>query len=276
MSVLKSYDHTIVGCYIGYVVQAIVNNFAPLLFITFQNSYGIELEKITMLITVNFGVQLLGHETNSIGEVSLSHAGLAVDVHGVEKRLAWLFRYFESGAACELIAETLHESGETVRRVEARVEVFLHSTVERVGWGGGGHAVAVLGSRQGGRAFLLVGLINHYLVHQAGVSPHKLVQRETEQRCVLLFQVLIEKSTRDLQYKFVVLIFQRHYRLKPCPVCRIGYVVANYTKALIPQFYVILHIFTAILLLCYKGENLLSPAMLQQEIQHCLYLCIWE
>lgn len=59
MSVLKSYDHTIVGCYIGYVVQAIVNNFAPLLFITFQNSYGIELEKITMLITVNFGVQLL-------------------------------------------------------------------------------------------------------------------------------------------------------------------------------------------------------------------------
>lgn len=47
------------ACFIGYIVQAIVNNFAPLLFVTFQNSYQIPLSKITLLITVNFLIQLL-------------------------------------------------------------------------------------------------------------------------------------------------------------------------------------------------------------------------
>lgn len=54
-----SYKTTINACFIGYIVQAIVNNFAPLLFTTFQGSYGIPLSQITVLITVNFGVQLL-------------------------------------------------------------------------------------------------------------------------------------------------------------------------------------------------------------------------
>lgn len=40
-------------------MQAIVNNFVPLLFVTFQNSYWVPLSQITMLVTVNFGVQLL-------------------------------------------------------------------------------------------------------------------------------------------------------------------------------------------------------------------------
>lgn len=58
MSLLKNYNNTIVACYIGYIVQAIVNNFVPLLFITFQNTYNISLDRITLLVTVNFGVQL--------------------------------------------------------------------------------------------------------------------------------------------------------------------------------------------------------------------------
>lgn len=53
------YKPTIYACFTGYIVQAIVNNFAPLLFVTLQNTYQIPLGKITMLITVNFGVQLL-------------------------------------------------------------------------------------------------------------------------------------------------------------------------------------------------------------------------
>lgn len=53
------YKPTIYACFIGYIVQAIVNNFAPLLFVTLQNTYQIPLGKITLLITVNFGVQLL-------------------------------------------------------------------------------------------------------------------------------------------------------------------------------------------------------------------------
>lgn len=55
----KNYKRTIYACFIGYIVQAIVNNFIPLLFVTFQKSYGIPLSKITLLITVNFVIQLL-------------------------------------------------------------------------------------------------------------------------------------------------------------------------------------------------------------------------
>lgn len=47
------------ACFIGYIVQAIVNNFVPLLFVTFQTTYQIPLSKITMLITINFAIQLL-------------------------------------------------------------------------------------------------------------------------------------------------------------------------------------------------------------------------
>lgn len=55
----KNFQITIYACFVGYVVQAIVNNFVPLLFLTFQKSYGIPLSQITMLVTINFGIQLL-------------------------------------------------------------------------------------------------------------------------------------------------------------------------------------------------------------------------
>ncbi|HIT91196.1 MAG TPA: MFS transporter [Candidatus Merdenecus merdavium] len=54
-----NYNKTIYACFIGYIVQAIINNFVPLLFLTFQSSYGISISKITMLVTFNFGVQLV-------------------------------------------------------------------------------------------------------------------------------------------------------------------------------------------------------------------------
>lgn len=54
----NKFRKTIYACFIGYIVQAIVNNFVPLLFLTFEKSYGIPLSQITMLITINFGVQL--------------------------------------------------------------------------------------------------------------------------------------------------------------------------------------------------------------------------
>lgn len=53
------YQKTIYACFIGYIIQAIVNNFVPLLFLTFENTYQIPLRQITMLITVNFGIQLI-------------------------------------------------------------------------------------------------------------------------------------------------------------------------------------------------------------------------
>lgn len=41
------------------MVQAIVNNFVPLLFLTFRSSYGISLNRITLLVTFNFSIQLI-------------------------------------------------------------------------------------------------------------------------------------------------------------------------------------------------------------------------
>ena len=53
------YRHTLRACYLGYITQATIGTFAPLLFLTFQSSYGIPLEKITFLVTLNFSIQLL-------------------------------------------------------------------------------------------------------------------------------------------------------------------------------------------------------------------------
>ncbi len=55
----KGYNKTILSCFIGYIVQAIINNFVPLLFLTFHRAYEIPLSQITLLVTFNFGVQLL-------------------------------------------------------------------------------------------------------------------------------------------------------------------------------------------------------------------------
>lgn len=84
----NKYQKTIYACFIGYIVQAIINNFVPLLFLTFQDSYGIPLSKITLLVTFNFGLQLLvdlasvgfvdkiGYRTSMVIAHILSTAGL--------------------------------------------------------------------------------------------------------------------------------------------------------------------------------------------------------
>lgn len=53
------YNHTLRACYIGYITQAVVNNFAPLLFLTFAATFSLSLPQITLITTVNFLVQLL-------------------------------------------------------------------------------------------------------------------------------------------------------------------------------------------------------------------------
>lgn len=84
-----NYKHTIFASYTGYITQAIVNNFAPLLFIIFENKFDIPLEKITLLITVNFLVQLtvdllsakfvdrIGYRKSIVAAHIFSAAGLA-------------------------------------------------------------------------------------------------------------------------------------------------------------------------------------------------------
>lgn len=58
-TIKNSYDHTISAAYIAYITQAILNNFSPLLFVTFSAIYGISVEKIALIVSFNFGIQLL-------------------------------------------------------------------------------------------------------------------------------------------------------------------------------------------------------------------------
>ncbi len=54
-----SYEATVRSCFVAYIVQAIIVNFAPLLFVTFQRDFGISLSEVTLLITFNFLIQIL-------------------------------------------------------------------------------------------------------------------------------------------------------------------------------------------------------------------------
>ena len=84
----NQYNKTVVACFVGYIVQAVVNNFVPLLFLTFQRTYHIPLSQITLLVTFNFGIQLLvdllsvgfvdriGYRASMVAAHVLSAAGL--------------------------------------------------------------------------------------------------------------------------------------------------------------------------------------------------------
>ena len=58
LKIRNNYEHTIYASYVGYFTQAIVNNLAPLLFLTFASAYDLTLDKITLITTINFLVQL--------------------------------------------------------------------------------------------------------------------------------------------------------------------------------------------------------------------------
>ena len=53
-----TYRSTMLACYNGYITQAICINLAPLLYVTFQRSYGLTLGQISLLIAANFAIQL--------------------------------------------------------------------------------------------------------------------------------------------------------------------------------------------------------------------------
>lgn len=55
---MDKYFKTRIACYIGYFIQAIINNFLPLLFVTFNTRYNISYDKIGTLIVINFCVQI--------------------------------------------------------------------------------------------------------------------------------------------------------------------------------------------------------------------------
>lgn len=90
MTKLKNYKKTLIACYLGFVTQAISANFAPLLFLTFKDTYGITFEKIAMIPMVFYLTQLLvdlaatefadkiGYRTCVVASQVLSAVGLVL------------------------------------------------------------------------------------------------------------------------------------------------------------------------------------------------------
>jgi len=90
MAKQPNYRKTLLACYLGFVTQAITANFAPLLFLTFQSTYQIPLEKIALIPLVFFMTQLLvdlaatkfadriGYRKCVVASQALSAAGLAL------------------------------------------------------------------------------------------------------------------------------------------------------------------------------------------------------
>ncbi len=59
MKMNKKYKMTLYACYLAYVVQGIINNINPILFANYQRSLGITVDKIGILIAVNFVTQII-------------------------------------------------------------------------------------------------------------------------------------------------------------------------------------------------------------------------
>lgn len=86
----RKYRKTLEACYLGFVTQAISANFAPLLFLTFRNTYGIGLEKIALIPFTFYLTQLLidfaaakfvdkiGYRICVVSSQALSAAGLVL------------------------------------------------------------------------------------------------------------------------------------------------------------------------------------------------------
>ncbi len=111
----QAYQKTIIACFVGYIVQAIINNFIPLLFLTFHNTYQIPLSQITMLITFNFILQLvidllsagfidkIGYRASAI----IAHAFAAVGLFS----LTFLPEILPSPFAGLLLSVTIYATG---------------------------------------------------------------------------------------------------------------------------------------------------------------------
>jgi len=85
-----TYKHTQKACCLAYVTGAIVNNFAALLYLMFQKSFGITLFQIGFLMGLNFGIQIfvdllgakyaqqLGYRCCAVGAFVFAFLGLVM------------------------------------------------------------------------------------------------------------------------------------------------------------------------------------------------------
>lgn len=139
-----NFQHTMIACYMGYITQAIANNFAPLLFLTFQRQYSIPLSQIATLASINFGIQLvvdfvaakfvdrIGYRVSMIAaHVSnvIGIAGLAVFPELFPDPFVGMvvavFFYAVGGGLCEVLVSPIAEACPTEKK-DAQMSL-LHS-----------------------------------------------------------------------------------------------------------------------------------------------------
>ncbi len=77
-----TYKSTIKAAFTGYIVLAVVNGFLPLLFLTFQKQYGLPLSQITLLITINFAVQILTDSASTLFIDKIGYRAAMLIAHG--------------------------------------------------------------------------------------------------------------------------------------------------------------------------------------------------
>ena len=93
----NNYKMTMYACFIGYIVQAVVNSFVPLLFVTFQTEYHIPLTQITLLITVNFVIQLVVDLLSAGFVDKIGYRASAIIAHACAGTGIFLLTCFSSG-----------------------------------------------------------------------------------------------------------------------------------------------------------------------------------
>ncbi|MCI5838019.1 MAG: MFS transporter [Christensenellaceae bacterium] len=59
MNLRNNYKFTVAGCYFGYIVQGVILSFLPLLYVQLNGEFSISYDKISIIITITFLLQLL-------------------------------------------------------------------------------------------------------------------------------------------------------------------------------------------------------------------------
>ncbi len=144
VSVREPYMRTIYASSFGMAMQAVVNNFAPLLFLTFTSEFSLSLPSITLITTINFAVQLLmdllsvtfvdriGYRasiTAAHGLISAGLTGLAVLPGLLRSPLAGILLsvvlYAAGGGLIEVLTPAIADSCPTPHKASAMS--FMHS-----------------------------------------------------------------------------------------------------------------------------------------------------
>ena len=120
------YRKTIIASFVGYIVQATVCTFPPLLFVTFRTAYGITLAQLSLLITLTFAIQLVGdlvmpHIVARAGSKPCIIAANALTIGGLVLLPVFPAKFGYGGLLC---AALLYSLGASI------IEVLISPTVE--------------------------------------------------------------------------------------------------------------------------------------------------